>query len=186
MQMSIRNIVRLNSLLVAGIFIYGIGTDEPYFRAVGHTPCLFDYLFWFALVVNGPSGFIADYVSHTIVSASHFEWQFAIQYGLWLLFLWPQWKCYDVVVRWCVGDRRRETVLYVAIASITLIGLVGAHEAWIYGHRPRELAFIDRYFWFVRVAGIALSGLVILGYSQFRKRDPALTEHRSQLPGRGV
>jgi hypothetical protein len=67
-----------------------------------------------------------------------------------------------------------------------LIGFVGAYEAWNYGHRPRELAFIDKYFLFVRVAGVALSGLVILGYSQFRKRDRALTEHRSQLPGLGV
>jgi hypothetical protein len=45
MQMPIRNIVQLNGLLVVGIFMYGIGTDEPYFRAVGHTPWLFDYLF---------------------------------------------------------------------------------------------------------------------------------------------
>jgi len=43
--MSIRKIIWLNALLVLGIGIYGILTDEPYWRSVGHFPELYDFLF---------------------------------------------------------------------------------------------------------------------------------------------
>ena len=173
--MSVHKIAQLNALLVLGIGAYAFLTDEPYWRSNGHGPWLYDYLFWCALALNGPSGFAADCASWLITySSSNAEWRFVVQYGLWLLFLWPQWKGYDAVAAWCIGHRGRETSLYLATAGITVIGCIAAYEAWIYGHRPMELVFIDRYFWFVRVAGVALSGMVILAYSQFAKGRRAL------------
>src|SRR5215471_15811520 len=170
--MSIRKIIWLNALLALGIGIYGILTDEPHWRSVGHFPELYDVLFWAALALNGPSGFAADYAAWFVVDRSNLDWplvvqhkddwQFVVQYGLWLFLLWPQWKGYDAVAGWCIGYRSRETSLYLAALGITVIGCAAAYEAWIYGHRPSEVGFIDRFFWFVRIAGIALSGIIIL------------------------
>lgn len=166
----IGKIVRLNALLILAIGLYGLATDEPYWRANGHGPYLYDYLFWCALALNGPSGFAADYLAWLITSSgSNFQLQFLLQYALWLLLLWPQWKAYAAVVTWCMGHRGREVALYIAVAVIVVVGSYAAYEGWVYGHRPRELAWIDRYFWFVRMAGLALSGLIILACSQFSK-----------------
>src|SRR5689334_21108432 len=111
--MSIQKIVRLNALLIVSIGIYGFLTDEPYWRAVGHDPGLYDYFFWLALALNGPSGFAADYAAwlatdidlnwQALVLAQH-DWRFVVQYVFWLAFLWPQWKAYDIVVTWCSGQ----------------------------------------------------------------------------------
>jgi hypothetical protein len=102
--MSVHKIAQLNALLVLGIGAYGFLTDEPYWRSNGHGPWLYDYLFWCALALNGPSGFAADCASWLITySSSNAEWRFVVQYGLWLLFLWPQWKGYDAVAAWCIG-----------------------------------------------------------------------------------
>ena len=78
---------------------------------------------------------------------------------------------YDVIATWCIGHRGRERSLFLATAGIAVIGCVAAYEAWIFGHRPSEFAFIDRYFWFVRIAGLALSGIVILAYSELAELD---------------
>ncbi|MBR0720390.1 hypothetical protein [Bradyrhizobium manausense] len=164
----------MNALLISSVGLFGVLTDEPYWRAVGHAPGLYDYLFSLALALNGPSGFVADFAAwlatnnfhlnwQALLLAEH-EWRFAIQYALWLLFLWPQWKAYDTLVRWCVGHPHRETSLHLAALSIALIGCVWAYEAWTPGHRV-GLVFIDRYFWVVRAVGLGLSGVVILLYS---------------------
>ena len=89
--MSIRKIIWLNALLALGIGIYGILTDEPYWRSVGHFPELYDFLFWAALALNGPSGFAADYAAWFVVDRSNLDWplvvqhkddwQFLVQYG---------------------------------------------------------------------------------------------------------
>jgi hypothetical protein len=178
--MSIRKIIRLNALLVLSIGIYGILTDEPYWRAVGHDPGLYDYFFWFGLVLNGPSGFAADYAARLIAEnlrlnwqaliQTRDEWQFVVQYALWLLLLWPQWKGYDLLARWYVGRPGRETSLRLAAVAIVLIGCVGAYENWTDGHRI-GLFFIDRYFWVVRSLGLGLSGLVVLSYGQLLTKD---------------
>ncbi|PJG51010.1 hypothetical protein CVM73_33010 [Bradyrhizobium forestalis] len=176
--MSIRKIILLNALLVASVGIFGVLTDEPYWRAVGHVPWLYDYFFWLALALNGPSGFLADYAAWLAIDSFHLhrqmrvlaehEWQFAIQYALWLLLLWPQWKAYDILVRWCAGRSYRETTLRVAAFSIVLIGCVFAYASWTPSHRI-GLFFIDRYFWVVRALGLGLSGIVVLLYSQLAR-----------------
>jgi hypothetical protein len=177
--MSLRRIISLNALLISSVGVFGVLTDEPYWRAVGHAPWLYDYLFWFALALNGPSGFVADFAPWLATNNFHLywqalflaehEWRFAVQYALWLLFLWPQWKAYDILVRWCVGHPYRETLLHLAALSIALIGCVWAHEAWTPGNRV-GLLFIDRYFWVVRAVGLGLSGVVILLYSLLLKK----------------
>jgi hypothetical protein len=176
--MSIHRIVRFNLMLVLGIGLYGLLTDEPYWRSNGHYPGLYDYLFWFGLVLNAPSGVTADYLPRLIMSnSSNLELRFVVQYGLWLLLLWPQWKGYDLLVTWCMGPPRRETALRVVAVGVAMIGGIAGYRAWIFGHRlamESEFMFIDRYFWFVRVAGLAVSGLVILAYGQLAKRRCAL------------
>jgi hypothetical protein len=178
--MSIRKIISLNALLISSVGVFGVLTDEPYWRAVGHEPGLYDYLFWLALALNGPSGFVADFAARFATNnlllnwqalfLAKQDWQFMVQYALWLLFLWPQWKAYDILVRWCIGQHYREASLRLAALSIALIGCVWAYEAWTPGHRI-GLFFIDRFFWVVRSAGLGLSGVVIVLYSQLLKTE---------------
>lgn len=160
--MTIRKIIRLNLWLVIAIGLYGFVTDEPYWRDNGHDPWLYDYFFWFALVLNGPSGFAADYLSW--FTSHNAEWRFLAQYALWCALLWLQWKFYHLVALWSIGHLRRAMILYAVALCVMLVGSFGAYEAWVYGNRPSDF-FIDRYFWFVRVAGVAFSGVVLLGYS---------------------
>jgi hypothetical protein len=54
--------------------------------------------------------------------------------------------------------------LYSLALLVAVTGSVGAYQAWVYGHRPSDL-FIDRHFWFVRIGGIACSGVVLLIYA---------------------
>jgi len=172
--MSIRNIIRLNALLVLAVGIYGLVIDESYWRANGHDPYLYDYLFWCALALNGPSGFAADYGAW-LVAFNNDDLHFLLQYGFWLLLLRFQWKRYDALVAWCIGHRERERWLFLAAFVITVIGGVAAYEGWVWGHRPSGDGFIDRYFWFVRIGGVALAGAVVLAYGQFVKRTRAVS-----------
>ena len=179
--MPIARIIRWNvALIVAGGF-YGLATNEPYWRDTGHGPWLYDYLFWLGLVLNGPSGFAADYLSR--LSSSGTEFRFVIQYVLWCLLLWPQWKLYHAVAVWCRASRRRQMALYSLALLLALSGTAGAYEAWLIGHRPSDL-FIDKYSWFVRIASIAFAGVVLLVYvylfkDQARSNSSALDRWRA-------
>jgi hypothetical protein len=157
--MVIAKIIRCNLALVLLVGLYGILTDEPYWRDVGHGPCLYDYLFWSALAFNGPSGFAADYLSE--FGSRSAESRFVIQYGWWCALLWSQWKLYHLLALWCRESRARQMMLYSIASLVIVAGGAGACAAWSIGHRPSEF-FIDQYFWFVRVGGAACSGLVLL------------------------
>jgi len=173
--MPIRNIIRLNVLLVLAVGIYGFLTDEPYWKAVGHGPNLYDYVFWFALALNGPSGFAAEYAAWFATSnGSDHDLQFVLQYGFWLLLLWVQWRLYDAAARYCIGHRSRETLLYLAAFAVAVLGGLAAYQGWVWGHRPMDVGFIDRYFWFVRIGGVALSGVVVFAHTQLVKASRAL------------
>jgi len=54
--MLIAKFIRVNLALIVVVGFYGTVIDEPYWRDVGHGPWLYDYLFWFALILNGPVG----------------------------------------------------------------------------------------------------------------------------------
>jgi len=114
--MPIAKIIRLNLALIVVVGLYGLVTDEPYWRAVGHGPSLYDYLFWFALVLNGPSGIAADYMSW--LGADDAELRFVIQFALWDALLWPQWKLYHVLALWCRKGSSRQIILY----SLAILG----------------------------------------------------------------
>jgi hypothetical protein len=159
--MPIAKIARWNLVLIVVVGLYGMVTGEPYWRDNGHGARLYDYLFWLGLGLNGPSGFASDYLSR--LSSSGTEFRFVVQYLLWCLLLWPQWKLYHAVAVWCRASRRRQMALYSLALLLALSGSAGAYQAWSIGHRPTDL-FIDKYFWFVRIAGIACTGIVLLVY----------------------
>jgi len=157
--MPIAKIIRLNLALIVVVGLHGLVTDEPYWRAVGHGPWLYDYLFWFALVLNGPSGVAADYLSW--LGTDDAELRFAIQFALWGALLWPQWKLYHVLALWCGKGNSRQIILFSLAILLVVAAAAGAYQAWWVGHRPSEF-FIDKYFWFVRLASLACSGLAFL------------------------
>jgi hypothetical protein len=157
-----KKIIRWNLVLIIAIGLYGFFTDEPYWRDVGHGPWLYDYFFWFALAFNGPSGFLADYLSWHI-HTTYVDYRFLIQYALWCLLLWPQWRFYDWLAHWYRKSFRRQVSVYVFASLLIAGGAIAAYQAWLFGHRPTDL-FIDKFFWFVRIAGVACSGIVILMY----------------------
>jgi len=170
--MPIAKIIRWNLALIVVVGFYGLITDEPYWRSVGHGPGIYDYLFWFALALNGPSGLAADYLSWFGASAA--EARFVIQFALWCALLWPQWKLYHLLALWCREGSSRQIMLYSLVILIVAAGGAGAYQAWIWGHRPSEF-FIDRYFWFVRVVGVGCSGLVLL-FVNLATRPPRVRE----------
>ncbi len=106
--MLITKIIRCNLALLVVVGIYGLASDEPYWRDVGHGPSLYDYVFWLALVMNGPSGLAADYLSWLV--ARHAEIRFVLQYAFWCALLWPQWQLYLALARWCWQTRARRMV----------------------------------------------------------------------------
>jgi hypothetical protein len=162
--MRVAKIIRWNLGLVVAICLYGILTDEPYWRDVGHGPDLYDYFFWFALAINGPSGFLADYLSR--LTGTNDEAMFLIQFALWCVLLWPQWRLYDWFVAWSRESHRKQVTFYIFVSLLVMVGGLATYEAWLYGHRPYESeGFMDKYFLFVRVGGVACSGLVLLVYS---------------------
>ena len=160
--MPINQVIRWNMTLIVAVGAYGFITNEPYWRDTGHGPWLYDYLFWFGLFLNGPSGLIADYLAWFGLSDA--EPRFVIQYFLWCLLLWPQWRLYHALALWCGANRARQLGLYGAAFVLTILGSVAAYQAWIFGHRPSH-TFIDPYFWFVRVAGLGCAGVVLLAYT---------------------
>ena len=163
-NLQIKQIIQWNLGLIVVIGLYGIVTDEPYWRGVGHEPYLYDYFFWFALALNGPSGFLADYLS--LLTKTHSEYRYLIQYALWGLLLWPQWKAYDWFTRWYQGESRR-IVLYI-IASLFIIGAgLIAYQTWLLERRANEF-FANDYYWSVRTIGIACAGIVLLVYANIR------------------
>src|SRR5262245_1096319 len=97
--MQINKIIRWNLVLIISIGVYGIIIDESYWKEVGHLPNLYDYFFWFATALNGPSSFAGDYLYWHTGRFSHHDWwldaRFILQYVFWCLLLWPQWKLYE-------------------------------------------------------------------------------------------
>jgi hypothetical protein len=175
----LRRAIRWNLMLVLSIGIYGVLNDEDYWNAIGHGPHLYDYLYWCASALNGPSGFAAESLSRLVIEDSRIrpfvvqhltQWQFALEYILWLVLIWPQWKAYDAVVFWCIGRRNRQTDLYAAIAAATVAGCILSYGAWVDAHQYSDIPYIQIYFWFFRIGSLTFAGPVILAYDQIRRR----------------
>src|SRR5262245_13348060 len=189
MEMQINKIIWWNLGLIISIGVYGALTDEPYWREFGHDPNLYDYLFWFATALNGPSSVAADYLSWlagTHARFIHWEWQaearFMIQYVLWCLLLWPQWKLYEFVANFSLQNRQRRVVLSLFALLFILAGGIATHKAWLFGHweAANSDLFINKYFWFWRIGGLACSGLVFSVYAYLTMR------HRMRAAGRPI
>lgn len=169
--MSYRAIVSFSAALILAVCLYGYLTDEPYWREIGHSPDLYDFLLWAALVMNGPAGFIANRIAEFVPSNIYNDNQhFLVEFGFWLLLLWPQWKSYDLLAQWCMGDRQRATTLYIAIASIAAIACVVAYKTYFAPEEILHPLYIDRIFPIARVVALAFSGLVIISYIEMRQR----------------
>jgi hypothetical protein len=157
MRITLNKIVLLNVAVVFGIGLYGLLTDEPYWRDNGHGPWLYDYLLWTGLALNGPGGFVVDQLPALGDN-------YLFEYALWMALLWPQWKVYDILANWCAQDRRREIALCLAIAGLTAVGCFMTYgDQQLYLHPSGTfLAF--------RIATIALGGVVISAYILLRKK----------------
>jgi hypothetical protein len=173
--MRVAKIIRWNLGLVIAICLYGILTDEPYWRDVGHDPYLYDYFFWFALVFNEPSSVLAGYFSWLTKAPS--EGRYLIQYALWCLLLWPQWRLYDWLAHWQGGSKLKQVIFRVFVSLIVTLGGVAAYTAWLLDHHPDESP-INQYILFVLAAGVVCSGLILLAYAYFVAKH-ALTHNSS-------
>jgi hypothetical protein len=58
--MQLRKLIFLNIAFVLALFLYGLATDEPYWRDNGHGPWLYDYFLWALFLANGLAGACAD------------------------------------------------------------------------------------------------------------------------------
>lgn len=154
-SMSVRRLIALNLALVAAVFVFGLATDEPYWRALGHGPWAYDYLFWVAMALNGPSGFLADRISCAL--GFDLSLRFFAQYAFWMLLLMLQWIAYVRFGEWAASDPARLNRVRWVAASWVLIGCVLAAYVRAVTADSTE-SFVDVYFWPVRIIGIALSG----------------------------
>src|SRR5579872_5018411 len=112
-------IVLFNAALILALGVYGIFTFEL-LDPRGHAQNFYDDLYYYlsqpVLILNGPSGFIAETISDAFPVSEWLDYKrISYEYGLWLLLLWPQWGLYDNLAKWCSESPVLRTVLYLAI-----------------------------------------------------------------------
>lgn len=156
--MTLRRMIKLNLLLVFLVGLYGLATDEPYWREVGHGPWVYDYLFWVALALNGPSGFLAHWSSLKL--GLYDIPGFLAQYGFWLALLGIQWVLYFRLARWSAVARVRRIFVYGVSLCLFLTGCAAIIQIWQVNLERHAIEdhHIDVYFWPVRVGGLVLAG----------------------------
>ncbi|WP_394834992.1 hypothetical protein LVJ94_51680 [Pendulispora rubella] len=177
--MRLRLLIQINVAYVLAVGIYGIVIDEPYWRDVGHGPEVYDGLFWLGLLLNGPSGLLADWLSWLFVGRS--EAHFVFQYLFWSVLVWVQWRLYFLAASWSSNRAGRPQLLNLFAVALAMLGAVAARKAWLFGHRPSGDFFIDRYFWFVRVVGVACSGLVLVACRYLTSAAPDCQSHKRRI-----
>lgn len=169
--MTPRRIIKLNMFLVLLAGLYGLVTDEPYWREVGHGPWAYDYLFWLAMAPNGPSGFLADWSSWKF--GLYTDFRYLAQYGLWLVLLCIQWALYQRLAKWSAVTQTRRFLIYGMSLVLILAGCAAIAHIWQTNLRRDVIEeHIDIYFWPVRIGGLVLAGLWVslLTYYHARKR----------------
>ncbi len=154
--MSLPRLIALNLALVIAAGLFGLATDEPYWHSVGHDPWAYDYVFWFALALNGPSGFLADWLSRALGVGT--DARFFALYGFWMVLLALQWTAYARIGDWAASERARQRGVRLLAAAWVLVGCVFAAYVWAATEDSTEY-FVDVYFWPVRIIGIAFSGI---------------------------
>jgi hypothetical protein len=153
----------LNALFILALAVFGAVTDEPYWRANGHLPWTYDYVYFTALALNGPSGVLAELLSRSL--SSNNETQYVLQYLLWTCLAPLQWWLYRQLALLSHSSRPGRLFVLVGAVLVFVGGAIGAKAGWDSGHRPAYEEFIDQYFWFVRVASLALAGGIQLLYA---------------------
>ncbi len=170
--MTVRLINKFNICLVTIVGIYGLGTDEPYWREVGHGPWTYDYLFWLALAFNGPSGFLADWTVFKL--GLYLDSGFLVQYCLWLVLLCVQWVLYVCLAEWSAVTRTRRLLVYGLSLCLFLGGCAAIVQVWQINLERLAIEdhHINVYFWPVRIGGLALAGfwVSLLTYLSTKKR----------------
>lgn len=156
--MTLQRIIKVNAVIVFLVGFYGLATDEPYWREVGHGPWTYDYLFWIALALNGPSGFLADWSSRKL--GLYDIPGFLTQYGLWLALLGIQWVLYFKLAKWSAVARGRRIFIYGVSLCLFLGGCAAIVQVWQINleRHANEDHHIDVYFWPVRIGGLAIAG----------------------------
>lgn len=158
--MSFHRFIWLNLALIVGAGLFGLFTDEPYWRAVGHGPRAYDYLLWFALAINGPSGLLADLASF-YMHLQNDEVRFVAQYILWALLLVPQWRAYDRLKRWARVSLTRKRTFYGFAVLVLGLGYFYSVHLWSVSSKAQTEFFVDGFFWPVRIIGVALAGVIV-------------------------
>jgi hypothetical protein len=156
--MTLRRIIKLNALLVTLVGVYGLVTDEPYWREVGHGPWTYDYLFWIALVLNGPSGYLADWSSWKL--GLYMDSGFLAQYAFWLMLLAVQWVLYANLARWAAVTRTRRFFIYGVSLALFLTGCATIAHIWQLNLKRDAIdEHINVFFWPAGIGGLMLAGL---------------------------
>lgn len=174
--MRMRTLHRINLGLILCVGLYGLLTDEPYWRSLGHGTNVYDVLFWAALIPNGPAGFLADWLAWKVGLTD--DTRHLTLYLLWGALAALQWWAYLQLAQWAARSYRRART--VAILSLIWLGCGVAWagyalDAALGGAKTADY-FIDVSFWPVRIGASALAGLWVLllvrrAQAQFAARD---------------
>ena len=180
--MRMSTLQRINIGLILCVGLYGLLTDEPYWRSMGHSTNVYDVLFWAALIPNGPAGFLADWLAWKIGLAD--DTRHLTQYLLWSALAMLQWWAYLQLARWAA----RLTQRVRTVATLSLIWLA-CGIAWAgyalnaaLGAAKTADCFIDVSFWPVRIGSTALAGLWVLLLVRWAQTQIAVRDGSTHQP----
>ena len=154
---------------------FRIFSGQPYWKEVGTTPWLSDYLYWFSLLLNGISGLIAVYVATYITDVYEaiitsigmfqiFDVRFVPQYLLWLLLICPQWFIYRHLADLAFGIPRRIALLCWVALALAIGGCVHAVHSlmWNISYGQKSGLFVNLYDEPVLIFTASISGLWVV------------------------
>lgn len=169
--MSLRFVITLNCALVLAVGLFGLFSDQPYWRAVGTAPWLYDYANWLVLLCNGLSGFLSAFLTMHLID--DFDWSYILQYILWLAFLPLQWFIYWRLADWASGTSRRAILICVAAVALAAGGGILAARTliWNMSYDQEMGGFLDVYSGPVFIFAAAISGLWVVAL--LRKKKPS-------------
>ncbi|UOY18878.1 hypothetical protein K8O67_02375 [Leptospira borgpetersenii] len=117
-----------NFIIILLLGFWGIMSDEPYFRAVGHDLNSFDVVNWFVILITGPASLIAYTLSYGVVyivfgrhSTESIDFAFICYYTIWSILSIFHWKC----ILWILKQSHlhkfiRKLFFYISVICIIL------------------------------------------------------------------
>ncbi|MBW9231380.1 hypothetical protein [Leptospira santarosai] len=126
------------AILIVGF--WGLMTDEPYLRAVGHEISIFDFTNWFLILTDGPASLIsyifASLVTHLVFKPylespgslilQDFDFHFMIYYTSWSILSVFQWKS----MIWLLKEGRLHGIVKKIFLSV--IGICTILSIWAF------------------------------------------------------